>query len=601
LRDRIITRLNAIYQGPPLPSDIFIPSEEWIRLNFAPSNAYTTKALQYTGRFNVKYKVQSRLLQKSSEDEHYCRTLFKYECEFNIKYRDYACFILADDKHKVPIGEGVPVSTGVRNKKTLALAEGEITAADHDFTKLSLTPSVTLFINIPCDISESFYDGKVCVSFKDAVFQPSSALRHSTEFFNLINHQYHNQPLPSILSLYTDGGPDHRCTFGSVQVALICLFLAGNFDMLIAVRTAPHHSWCNPAERIMSVINYGLQGVAIKREQMPEEYEDEFETLKTLEDIRGKAKENPCLKSELEKCIVTVQKLLCERTAHLVWKNEAFETENPASNLEINKMFKNILRIDSTLTKDETTQQQLRKHKPLVEFIKTHCQERAYSFQIKKCNQPSCEVCYPIRMPIDVFQNLYFLPDPVPSRDNPDRYETFANLYGKFTTEKFRPSLINLNSKAELAPSNILISAKIRGYIKCKSCGKTRCLYSELKLTEQEKQDLESALQTYTYSCGSPIFPDDHSLAQKVFVRVQISCDSPIELLYYTSKKAGNIPICYWCGANNDFVTVPQNLQENFKLVYPLCSSCNENGKTFYKRLENKVNSRKKQKVNHVD
>ncbi|CAB4403599.1 unnamed protein product [Rhizophagus irregularis] len=31
LRDRIITRLN---QGPPLPSDIFIPSEDWIRSNF---------------------------------------------------------------------------------------------------------------------------------------------------------------------------------------------------------------------------------------------------------------------------------------------------------------------------------------------------------------------------------------------------------------------------------------------------------------------------------------------------------------------------------------------------------------------------------------
>ncbi|GES76141.1 hypothetical protein GLOIN_2v1773127 [Rhizophagus clarus] len=424
LQDRIITRLNAIYQGPPLPSDVFIPSEEWIRLNFASSNAYTTKALQYTGRFNVKYKVQSRLLRKST-----------------------------DDKHKVPIGEGVPVSTGVRNKKTLAPAKGEITATDHDFTKLSLTPSVTLFINIPCDISESFYDGKVYISFKDAVFQPSSALRHSTEFFSLINRQYCNQPLPSILSLYTDGGPDHRCTFGSVQVALIYLFLTGNFDMLIAVRTAPHHSWCNPAERIMSVINYGLQGVAIEREKMPEEYEDEFKILKTLEDIREKAKDNLCLKAELEKCIVTVQELLCERTEHLVWKNEAFEIENPAFNSEIDEMFK-----------------------------------------IKKCNQPSCEVCYPIRMPIDVFQNLYFLPDPVPLRDNPDYYETFANLYGKPTTEKFCPSLINLNSKAELVPSNILISAKIRGYIKCNSCGKTRCLYSESRLTEQEKQDLESAL-----------------------------------------------------------------------------------------------------------
>ncbi|PKY52906.1 hypothetical protein RhiirA4_470815 [Rhizophagus irregularis] len=54
-------------------------------------------------------------------------------------------------------------------------------------------------------------------------------------------------------------------------------------------------------------------------------------------------------------------------------------------------------------------------------------------------------------MPINVFQNLYFLPDPVLSQDNPDHYETFANLYGKLTTEKFCPSLINLNSKAELA------------------------------------------------------------------------------------------------------------------------------------------------------
>ena len=31
--------LNTKYQGPPLPDDIAIPSEEWIRLNFTPSNA----------------------------------------------------------------------------------------------------------------------------------------------------------------------------------------------------------------------------------------------------------------------------------------------------------------------------------------------------------------------------------------------------------------------------------------------------------------------------------------------------------------------------------------------------------------------------------
>jgi hypothetical protein len=39
---------------------------------------------------------------------------------------------------------------------------------------------------------------------------------------------------------------------------------------------------------------------------MPEGYENEFEALKTLENIREKAKNNSCLKTKLEKCIVTV-------------------------------------------------------------------------------------------------------------------------------------------------------------------------------------------------------------------------------------------------------------------------------------------------------
>ena len=130
------------------------------------------------------------MLWKSSKDEYYYHTIFKYEYEFNIKYQNYVCFILADDKHKVPISEDVLVFTGVHNKKTLAPAEGEIIATDYDFTKLSLIPSITLFINISNNISESFYNRKVYVCFKDVIFQPSSALRHSIKFFKLMNHQY---------------------------------------------------------------------------------------------------------------------------------------------------------------------------------------------------------------------------------------------------------------------------------------------------------------------------------------------------------------------------------------------------------------------------
>ena len=51
-----------------------------------------------------------------------------------------------------------------------------------------------------------------------------------------------------MLIIYTNGGADHRTTFGSVQIAMICLFLKGDFDFLAAVRTAPYHLWTDPAE-----------------------------------------------------------------------------------------------------------------------------------------------------------------------------------------------------------------------------------------------------------------------------------------------------------------------------------------------------------------
>ena len=41
-----------------------------------------------------------------------------------------------------------------------------------------------------------------------------------------------------ILFLYSDGGPDHRVTYISVQIALIALFRILDLDYLCAARTA---------------------------------------------------------------------------------------------------------------------------------------------------------------------------------------------------------------------------------------------------------------------------------------------------------------------------------------------------------------------------
>ncbi|CAG8797914.1 16269_t:CDS:1, partial [Racocetra persica] len=81
------------------------------------------RVMYYTGRFSVKFKVQSRMLRKSSEDAYYCTALFKYLREFCIQYCQWTCLISADDKHKIPIRKDVAVSTGVRNRRTIVFQE----------------------------------------------------------------------------------------------------------------------------------------------------------------------------------------------------------------------------------------------------------------------------------------------------------------------------------------------------------------------------------------------------------------------------------------------------------------------------------------------
>jgi hypothetical protein len=85
LRESIIKCLRAKHEEETF-STISVLSSEWIRLQFWPKNIYTKTAIQYTGRFNISYKIQSRLLRKSHPDAHYCVALFCYTRLFAIKF-----------------------------------------------------------------------------------------------------------------------------------------------------------------------------------------------------------------------------------------------------------------------------------------------------------------------------------------------------------------------------------------------------------------------------------------------------------------------------------------------------------------------------------
>ena len=239
--------------------------------------------------------VQARQFRQSHIDCHYASALFRYEKEFAIKFKGNTDFIAMDDKHTCKVGEpGFPVAAVERGKQVVVAHNQSFEVGDHDFTKISVTPSVTMDINIPGDIEGSFYDGQVYVGVKENCFEPSSPLRHMTELCHVLEHR--TSASNPILCLYTDGGPDHRLTFVSVQVALICLFLRLNKDMVVAVRTPPHNSWKNPPERIMSILNQGLQSIGLMRQTCDAPHEDMLKPAKSMKDIRSLAEETEDLK-----------------------------------------------------------------------------------------------------------------------------------------------------------------------------------------------------------------------------------------------------------------------------------------------------------------
>ena len=83
---------------------------------------------------------------------------------------------------------------------------------------------MAFLIDIPERPDDKFFQGKVFVALKEAAFEPSSPLRHAVELSKCLKAAGVNTILKPVLALYTDGRPDHRLTYGAVQVALIAMF-----------------------------------------------------------------------------------------------------------------------------------------------------------------------------------------------------------------------------------------------------------------------------------------------------------------------------------------------------------------------------------------
>ena len=101
--------------------------------------------------------------------------------------------------------------------------------------------------------------------------------------------------------------------------------------------------------------------------------------------------------------------------------------------------------------------------------------------------------------------------------------------------------------------------------VQCDECGKWRCIYSKLKLKKYTAVKLNRFNQEFVYSCGTVLHEQCSNIIANVFVKVNLTCNSPIEIPFYS---ACNDPICFYCGCEEE------NSLEKEDAKYPICKIC---------------------------
>lgn len=226
----------------------------------------------------------------------------------------------------------------------------------------------------------------------------------------------------------------------SVQVALIAAFEKLDLDFLCAARTAPCHSWRNPVERIMSTLNLGLQSVGLMRSQQSEDIEGDMKKCSSLKDLRAMARRKPDFGSAVSDSLSQPKVLLSQIFPRLKLKDENFIMATAAKEEMIEDMWLLLQEIEPTLSSCEPLRKHSIQSKPQLKAFLDHCcVKRKYVFQIKKCGSSTCTICKPPHLPSDIFEQIKFLPDPMPGEEG--HYKSFSEVYGSSTSEKHCPSV----------------------------------------------------------------------------------------------------------------------------------------------------------------
>ena len=200
----------------------------------------------------------------------------------------------------------------------------------------------------------------------------------------------------------------------------------------------------------------------------------------------------------------------------------------------VSKMFDGI-QLNPSLNSRETAHA-LPEKPILLAYLKPACRERKYFFSVKKCGIAGCTSCLEPRLLPDVFSTLHHLPDLIPSKTNEGHYQTFDELHGTETLEKYLPSK-NSSKRSNGIPFNPLKQStnNVRITIKCHYCSKPCLIFLKLKVSPNITLKFKKETSDLFCICGTSIEElSSKEVYNVLLVKNNLTCENPVESIYYT-------------------------------------------------------------------
>ena len=339
------------------------------------------------------------------------------------------------DKNEIEVGEpNYPISVLTRKKRVLVAHGQSLQACHHDFSKVSLVPTVAFSHDIPNTVNESFYRGTPYVYLKAHATEPSSAIRNAKEIAHVLIEKYESkEKVPPMEEEVEFSACANRndCLTTLSQLGLTDRSTHGTWQFVYQPPHTPPPPAPHTSKKMNCVLNLGQNAIEYIRSAVHSGpgFEKHLLNCQGVNDVRNLLEKNldqnaKLLKESRSNCLDLIKAIfLClQLEENIIQERDAIVDSEVSSFLKevnLDKLFK------PTDQKPDLAERLL-----LAQYLSHSCRLRTYLASIKKCGSSECTVCLPSRLPNEIFERIRHLPDPTPDESNEGHYSKFREVFG---------------------------------------------------------------------------------------------------------------------------------------------------------------------------